>query len=135
DTTAAEDTAQETFVRLMRAGMPAGSESETRIVMAWLYRTCTRIAIDVLRERKRWSADVAGDERWTCGFDPAAAIEARSTLARSARTTPDDELHVAVLCRVDGLTQTEAAEVLGVSERTVRRLLDRFDDRLQKDIA
>src|SRR5207244_6559630 len=111
DTSAAEDAAQETFVRLMRAGMPAGAEAEPRIVMAWLYRTCTRIAIDALRERRRWSPDAAGNESRPCGVDTAAAFEARSTLARIANATPDDELHVVVLCRVDGLTQPEAAEV------------------------
>jgi DNA-directed RNA polymerase specialized sigma24 family protein len=37
---------------------------------------------------------------------------------------------VAVLCRVDGLTQPEAAQVGGISERTVRRLLGRFDARV-----
>ena len=42
---------------------------------------------------------------------------------------PEEELAVAVLCRVDGLSQPEAAGVLGVSDRTVRRLLDRFDER------
>ena len=34
------------------------------------------------------------------------------------------------LDRVDGLTQPESAEVLGISERTVRRMLTRLDARL-----
>jgi DNA-directed RNA polymerase specialized sigma24 family protein len=37
------------------------------------------------------------------------------------------QLEAALLARVDGLSQPEVALVLGVSERSVRRLLDAFD--------
>jgi RNA polymerase sigma-70 factor (ECF subfamily) len=102
--------------------------------MAWLYRTCTRVAIDLLRERRRTSPlalaiEDAGRAE-PCGADLTGAIEARSALARIVGDAPDDELTAAMLCRVDGLTHPEAAEVLNVSERTVRRLLDRFDERV-----
>lgn len=126
DSSAAEDAAQETFLRLLGAGLPVNAEP--RVVLAWLYRTGTRISIDMLRERRR-RADLITDDT-PCGADPAAVLAARSALARIAHATPDDELAAAVLCRVDALTQPEAAAVLNVSERTVRRLLERFDERL-----
>jgi RNA polymerase sigma-70 factor, ECF subfamily len=126
DTSAAEDAAQETFLRLLDAGLRI--DAEPRVVLAWLYRTGTRISIDMLRERRRRPAE--SDDHVPCGGDPAAALEARSALARIAGATPDDELAAAVLCRIDALTQPEAAAVMNVSERTVRRLLDRFDERL-----
>jgi len=132
DTSAAEDATQETFLRLLRAEPTLADTAETRVVLAWLYRTCTRIAIDILRERRRCPVD-PGDEPSTCGVDPAASIEARSALARIGSDTPHEELVAVVLCRVDALTQPEAAEVLNVSERTVRRLLDRFDQRIRKE--
>ncbi|MEO8554414.1 MAG: RNA polymerase sigma factor [Kofleriaceae bacterium] len=127
ETSAAEDAAQETFLRLLTAGIRI--DAEPRVVLAWLYRTGTRISIDMLRERRRRSIDPIGDDL-PCGGDPGAALAARSALARIAGATPDDELVAAVLCRVDALTQPEAATVMNVSERTVRRLLDRFDERL-----
>jgi len=127
DTSAAEDAAQETFLRLLGAGLPV--TAEPRVVLAWLYRTGTRISIDMLRERRRRSLDPVAEDL-PCGADLAAALAARSALARIADATPDDELAAAVLCRVDALTQPEAAAVMNVSERTVRRLLDRFDERL-----
>jgi RNA polymerase sigma-70 factor (ECF subfamily) len=136
----AEDIVQETFLRLWNAG-PAAPASDPRAVMAWLYRTCTRLAIDVLRERRKAGprTDEPHAERAApCGCDLAASAEARATIARLARDVPEDELEVAVLCRVDGLAQPEAALVLGVSERTVRRMLDRFDARtgpLRKELA
>jgi RNA polymerase sigma-70 factor (ECF subfamily) len=131
DASAAEDVAQETFLRLWRSGpslsgADAGPE-EARTVIAWLYRTCTRVAIDALRDRRRAVPLSPADEPSGCSADAAQALEARSMLARVAASLPDEELEAALLCRVDGLTHSEAAEVMGVSERTVRRLLDRFD--------
>jgi RNA polymerase sigma-70 factor (ECF subfamily) len=129
DSSAAEDAAQEAFLRLWRSGPSVAAQDDARVVMAWLYRTCTRVAIDVLRDRRRSVPLSPGDHASPCGVDTEVALEARSTLARMFTSTPDDEIEVAILCRVDGLTHPEAAEVMGVSERTVRRLLDRFDTR------
>jgi RNA polymerase sigma-70 factor, ECF subfamily len=111
--------------------------ADTRTVMAWLYRTCTRLAIDALRERNR--ADVADtfSEDTPCGLDLAASAESRALISALANSVPAEELEAAVLCRVDGLPQAEAALVLGVSERTVRRLLTEFDhrsDSLRKEL-
>jgi RNA polymerase sigma factor (sigma-70 family) len=129
ETSAAEDAAQETFLRLLRTDL---ATTETRVVLSWLYRTCTRVSIDMLRERRRKPAVL--DEPAPCGGDLAAATEARSALTRIGNETPDDELAAVVLCRVDSLTQPEAAHVMNVSERTVRRLLDRFDTRIKEHI-
>ena len=41
---------------------------------------------------------------------------------------PDDEREAFSLVRIQGLTQTEAAEVLGVSSKTVQRRLNRGID-------
>jgi RNA polymerase sigma-70 factor, ECF subfamily len=135
DATAAEDATQETFLRMLRSAPDLATSTDARVVMAWLYRTCTRISIDTLREHARRPVGFASEEAMTCGVDLGAALEARSALARIADRTPDDELAAVVLCRVDALTQPEAAVVLNVSERTVRRLLDRFDERLRKEHA
>jgi RNA polymerase sigma-70 factor (ECF subfamily) len=124
---AAEDVVQETFLRLWKSGVAEGGD--VRTVMAWLYRTCTRLAIDVLRER-RWTDPGEGvAEATPCAVDLGAATAAKAAILSLAATVPGEELAVAVLCRVDGLSQPEAATVLGVSDRTVRRFLDRFDER------
>jgi RNA polymerase sigma-70 factor (ECF subfamily) len=133
DTSAAEDATQETFVRLLRSKRPVAASTEPRVVLAWLYRTCTRISIDTLRERYRRPQESFADESSPCGVDVSAVVAARAALARIGNTTPEDELSAVVLCRIDGLIHPEAAEVLGVSERTVRRLLDRFDERMRKE--
>lgn len=95
--------------------------------MAWRYLTSTRLAMDVLRQGRLRSDDEVG--ALPCGTSPDAVVAARSTIAALCKEIPAEELEAALLARVDGLSQPEVAFVLGVSERTVRRLLDRFDER------
>ncbi len=133
---AADDVAQETLLRLWKSGVADGGDPRT--VMAWLYRTCTRLSIDVLRDRRRTGSPEVDLEATPCGVDPRGCVEARGAIAALAGSVPHDELAMVVLCRVDGLPQPEAAQVLGVSERTVRRVLDRFDQRtetLRKEVS
>jgi RNA polymerase sigma factor (sigma-70 family) len=125
---AAQDVAQEAFFRLWKSGIARGAD--TRTVMAWLYRTCTHLAIDVLRARRRSDFAEGVDEDTPCGVDLAASTEAKAAILSLARAVPEEQLAAAILCRVDGLAQPEAAAVLGVSERTVRRLLAQFDQQI-----
>ncbi len=128
---AAEDVAQETFLRLWKSGLARDGRDEVRTIMAWLYRTCTRLAIDVLRERRWTSPDEVNPDASPCSVDAVGGLEARRAIVALAKSVPEEELSVAVLCRVDGLPQPEAAAILGISERTVRRMLDRFDERVR----
>jgi RNA polymerase sigma-70 factor (ECF subfamily) len=127
----AEDVAHESFVRLLQHGPSWSTEADTPVVMAWLYRTCTRLAIDTLRSRARLTLtdDPSRDQEswWPGGVALDSALHARRLVHSLCKRVEGDELETAVLCRVDGVSQLEAAAVLGVSERTVRRLLERFD--------
>jgi RNA polymerase sigma-70 factor (ECF subfamily) len=121
----ADDVAQETFVRLLEANLPL---DDVRTVMAWLYRTSTRLSLDHLRHKRRAPAVLADDTLPCGGASQESRLAARRAVLEVMSKAGDDELEAVVLCRVDGLSQPEAAGVLGVSERTVRRLLDRFDE-------
>ena len=136
-TQASEDVAQEAFVRLWQSGL-LERDSGIPGVMAWLYRTATRLSIDFLRDRRAWSAPPAPDEAFGCGVDLGTSTEAKRLIAALAASVPKEELAAAVLCRVDGRSQIEAATVLEISERTLRRTLSRFDERtvaLRKEFA
>src|SRR5207249_155404 len=131
DTRDAEDVAQETFVRFWRAAAAGLAPAQPGQIVAWLYRASTRVAIDRLRERDRRKhlAAAAGGGAAT-GIGPAESrLDARRELAWFAARVPHDEMEAILLSRIDRLTQPEVAEVLGVSERTVRRLLGRFEAR------
>lgn len=126
----AADVAQETFARLCESG---AVHEEPAARVRWVWRTSTRLAIDLLR-RRRLGVETRAEapETEAPGGAVDAVVAARRQLAAIASAAPRRELEVAMLCRVDGLTQPEAAEVAGVSERTVRRLLDRFDGRVAR---
>ena len=63
---------------------------------------------------------------------PDEALAVRRTLELVSRTLPATEVEIAVLHRLDGLTQAEIAEVAEISARTVRRFLERLDKRVEK---
>ena len=131
DRAEAEDVAQETFARLWnsRAGI-----DDPNAVLAWLYRTSTRLAVDRLRRRGRSVAveDLAPPLRDPASeHDEEARANTRRLLAEIANHVPARELEVALLSRIDGLTHDEIGEVTKRSGRTVRRLLARFDERVR----
>lgn len=124
DSDEAQDLAQDTFIRLWQAGVPLGN---ARTVTAWVYKTATRLAVDRIRAHAVRQRLPAQDE---VDLGPFGIVAARRQVQSLAHELPPEELSAALLARVDGLSHVECAEVLGVSERTVRRLLERFDARV-----
>jgi RNA polymerase sigma-70 factor, ECF subfamily len=129
DASEAQDLAQETFLRLWKSRLDLRDVLATT---AWLYKTCTRLALDRLRSPVR-PAD--GSDQLAIAIEcPAANAEDRShhrrLLGELLDALPAAEVEAAVLSRVDGLNQLEIGEVLGISERSVRRLLARVDVRI-----
>jgi RNA polymerase sigma-70 factor (ECF subfamily) len=130
DSREAEDVAQETFLRLCQADL---RDREPRAQLAWVYKTSTHLAVDRWR-RQRSTPEVPMDGAdATDGAAPAdGVVAARGALRAVVQRVPADELEVAVLSRIDRLTHPEIAEVTGHSERTVRRMLERVDQRLAR---
>ncbi|WP_257456468.1 RNA polymerase sigma factor [Archangium lipolyticum] len=131
DMAEAEEVAQETFIRLWRSGLALRPPGE---VVAWLYWVSTRLLIDKLRARqRRQPAEMSAALQDTTAH-PAPSIESvlqvRQQLQALAASLPAEELEVALLHRLDGLTQAEIGEVTGLSDRTVRRILTRLEARL-----
>jgi RNA polymerase sigma-70 factor (ECF subfamily) len=127
----AEEVTQETFIRLWRSGMAQRPANE---VVAWLYRVSTRLIIDHLRQRQRRQPVAVSAEMEASVAHPAPTIEAllhvREQLQALAQAVPAEELEVVLLHRLDGLTQVEIGEVTGMSDRTVRRILTRLEQRV-----
>jgi RNA polymerase sigma-70 factor (ECF subfamily) len=128
DAAEADDVAQETFVRFWQS---AQGGKDARAATAFIYKTCTRLAIDRIRERaRRPSSERLLDEVPDAAPPNDQTLAVRRELLLVARTLPAAELEVALLSRLDRLTHEEIAEVLGVSDRTVRRALTRLDERV-----
>jgi RNA polymerase sigma-70 factor (ECF subfamily) len=125
----AQDVAQESFVRLCEANV---RDADPRVVTAWLYRTSTRLAIDRIRTRARVSLELEELRMAVQASSPEARAHAQAAFQRLLRSLPRAELEAALLSRVDGLTQPEIAEVMGIHERSVRRLLSQLDARIER---
>jgi RNA polymerase sigma-70 factor (ECF subfamily) len=131
DTGEAEDVAQETFIRLWSA---RARFTRPEQVVAWLYRTSTRLAVDRLRRRRvRAAASEAQPvaEVAVTG-SPELEVHYRAAWARLSRRLSADELELALLAHVDRMSQPEIAQVLDSSERTIRRRLAKLSARLQR---
>ena len=125
----AHDVAQEVFVRLWKHRELA---LDQHALTAWLYRTATHLVIDRARHRA-FSQENLAHLYQALQSDVASESEARFISREQLRgllaRCPEAELEAAILSRVDRLPHPEVAEVMGVGERTVRRLLGRFDER------
>jgi RNA polymerase sigma-70 factor (ECF subfamily) len=113
------DIVQEVFEKMMRGA--DGFRGEAR-PMTWVYRITTNLCLNHLRGRSLREpalAVVSGEP----ALDEAAA-EARDLLRVWLTHLDEREQAVATLLWVDGLTQEEAADVLGLSRKTIGREVD-----------
>jgi RNA polymerase sigma-70 factor (ECF subfamily) len=126
----AADIAQETFLRLWSSPVAAEPPAAR---LKWAYQTSTRLAIDHLR-RRRLGVEVPAtfqSDAPDAAAGAEAVIDARKWLERLVAMLSATELEVAILSRVDRLTQDEVAEVTEMSSRSVRRVLARLDRHLE----
>jgi RNA polymerase sigma-70 factor, ECF subfamily len=119
DRDAARDVTQEAFVRCMRerATLRPGRE-----LLAWLYRVATNLCLNQLRAGRVRALDPAPHGEPSA--DPPGPN--RQLVARALAGLDERTQAVAIYVIVDGMTHAEAAEVAGVTDRTVRNCLARF---------
>jgi len=125
----ATDVAQEVFLRLWRQRELIRDQ---QTLTAWLYQTSTRLVIDRARRRTLSRESLIYLQAVAFGESDDSSEEhfmSRQDL-RVVSGFPAKELEAAILNRCDRLTHPEIAEVMGIGERTVRRLLARFDERV-----
>jgi RNA polymerase sigma factor (sigma-70 family) len=118
----AEDVLHEVFLAMVATpGLHRGEAS----VFTLLYQMVTYKALDRCRARTRrhgWLEHLR-QNRDDAGAGGIESVEACRDLHRMARSEAPSVLTAAVLHFVDGHTQGEVAEVLGVSRKTVVRML------------
>lgn len=120
----AEDVLQEVFLAMVaRPGLHRGEAS----VFTLLYQMVTHKALDRCRARARrqvWLERLRkGASETPGGQESIGSVEAAGDLRRMARAETPRVLTAALLHFVDGHTQGEVAQVLGVSRKTVVRML------------
>lgn len=121
----AEDVVQEAYVKAYRA-LTAGGFERRSSTMTWLYRIVVNGAIDAKRSRTRRAE--AGDLQVDPGWDGAAFADARlalSELDEWLAALPAEQRAALVLQSMEGMNNSEIAQVMGVSEGAVEQRLVR----------
>ncbi|QSQ25211.1 sigma-70 family RNA polymerase sigma factor [Pyxidicoccus parkwayensis] len=123
------DAVQEVFCRLMESGAAFRAEARP---MTYIYRVTTNVSLNLLRSRAL--RDVAAGE--APPPDEAAAepgeVEARNLLRALARELDERALQIATLHFMDFLTQEEIVEVVGLSRKTVGKVLEQVRTRARE---
>lgn len=114
------DVVQEVFRKLLEQGGQFRGEARP---MTYIYRVTTNLALNTLRARVlRESSEAAPPPEEESTASPQE-VEARSLLRTLARELDERGLRIAALHFVDGLTQDEVAEIVGLSRKTVGKEL------------
>lgn len=122
---------QDAYLKAYRA-LAEGRFDGRAELRTWLYRVVTNVALDALRRRAvRPRGTERGLERER--VEPVAdASLALSELGAWLEELPAEQRAALVLCSIEGLSSSEAAEVLGVSEGAVEQRLVRARVALRK---
>ena len=119
DKAAAEDVAQDTFMRAYNAALRMDPGDGVR---AWLYRIAVNTALNELRRKKRETAAVDRMDK-DAAFDPIERRDTEAVVAEAIDRLPD-RLRVAVICRYFlDLSENEMARVLKVRPGTIKSRL------------
>lgn len=128
DADAAEDLAQETFVRFVREGV----EGPPKALRVWLFKVATHLIRDRYRVREnRRRLLEENPVRPSPSPDPAADAERSETVAavRRALDELDPRDRQLLLMRSEGFSYREMADAVGVKETSIGTLLARAQGR------
>lgn len=117
EASAADDALQLVFEKLLRNG---GGVRHADQPLRWLYRVVDRCCFDMLRGRRRRLESPLDVDTMT-GEHPAVDIEARDAALGLLSTMSEQEQQMTVFLFVDGMSQGEIAEELGISRVTVNK--------------
>jgi RNA polymerase sigma-70 factor (ECF subfamily) len=121
----AHEIVQETFLQFWRGRKKFRRESSP---FTFLYRITTNLSIDKLRRRRTAGNQMSYEDHHEIqgGRLPDARIVAASEIAMLTQGLDDEVVTIGVMSLVDGLTQEEIAEALGLSRRTIVKRLKNF---------
>jgi RNA polymerase sigma-70 factor, ECF subfamily len=119
----AADALQEAMISAFRRAADFRGESA---VTTWLHRIVVNASLDLLRRRSARSVSWSGDPdelpvpESRHGVDSAAAIDSRLDVDAALRVLPPPQRAALVLVDMLGYSVSDAADVLGVSDGTVK---------------
>jgi RNA polymerase sigma-70 factor, ECF subfamily len=126
DPAEAEDATQEVFVRVFRS-LERFTYGDS--ALPWIYQIATRHCLHRLRDGSRHDASHARLPEATPEKDLGGALADRRTAAQLLARFDDRTALIALHALVDGMTQEEVGQALGLSRKTVGLKLQQFIDR------
>lgn len=129
DSQRAADVVQDTYLRLAKT---PDTDDEIDNPRAYIYRVAGNLAIDQIRSDRRLSARHDGDEGALEISDPKPgpekiylSREQIMLLDRALKELPDNARAALLMFRVEGMSHTEIADKLGVSNSMVAKYIGR----------
>ena len=123
DAAEAEDNVQDTLLRLWTV---RGQLDRVHSVRALAFAVCRNLCISKLRKRKAVPLELGSEIRLVSEHDSQWMLEEKENaqwLEEQIAGLPASQMHILRMSQQDGLENSEIAEVLGISETTVRTAL------------
>lgn len=124
----AEDMVNQVFVKVQQnlRGFKGNSG-----IYSWMYRIAVNECIQLYRKRK-FEADGPGDFEEMLHASPEDWLDARLLLERITRDADPETVEILFLLYLEGLTQEEVVEKLGISRTTVHRKVTAFRAKMER---
>jgi len=135
DNQEAEDAVQETFINAYRY-LDRFTYGESHL--PWLYRIATNVSLQFLRKRRRRAEAPLLEEKSLSpsiplgSGDTATRLDARRFFDLLLASQDERGREIVVAHYIDGMTQGETADMLGISRRAVVKRLTAFRAQAQK---
>ena len=132
----AEDIVQEAFLKLWNKPESFDAEKGVKFT-TWFYRVVTNLAIDQMRRKKPQTAPEVLDfiEDSTLRADEALVERQQQQAVEEAiATLPERQKAALNLCFYEGLSNKDAAEILGVGVKALESLLMRAKKTLREEL-
>lgn len=123
----AEDIVQEAFLKLFENPLAWREERGVKFT-TWFYRVVSNLCVDQMRKNGRLTAGEILED-WDDGSIPQDELlsqrEQKADLEESIQALPDKQKEALNLCFFDGMSNKEAAALMGVNVKALESLLMR----------
>jgi len=126
----AEDMVNQVFVKVHKN--LAGFKGQS-MIYSWMYRIAVNECIQLFRKRKfEVDGSIENDFEELLHTSPEGGMDARLLVERIAREADPETMEIVFLLYLEGLTQGEVVEKLGISRTTVHRKVTAFKAKVEK---
>lgn len=131
----AEDIVQEAFVKLWKNPQSWDPQAGAKF-STWFYRVVTNQALDHMRKKRPQSElpETLGDDR-PDALDLLEEGQLQTSLEGAIQNLPERQKAALNLCFYEGLSNKEAADILGVGVKALESLLMRAKAALREELG